>query len=173
MTVFGDDIEGVRQLAYELNDLVDAQVESVGSINPCIQGVMDGRAANSAQVGSTIQQCATYANTTLSFRLSNTFYPAHAIIQRQISSVPLQVVDALARGNILQDEQEIIKYLSDIFAVKDFQWESGVSQLLRWESNRWNVDGNFLVDEMRICLAGALSSFIVQTAPLMVNIRNC
>jgi hypothetical protein len=173
MEIFGDDIEGIRQLAYELNDLVDAQVESVGSVNECIQEVMDGREANSARVGATIQQCANMANQTLSSRLSSTFYPAHASIQRQISTIPLAVIDVLSRGNVLQDEGEMIQFLSDLYEVKDMQWEGAVSQLLRWESNRWTVDGEFMVDEMRVCVAAALTDFIVATAPLEIQIRTC
>jgi hypothetical protein len=173
MTVFGDDIEGVRQMAYELNDLVDARVESVGSINPCIQEVIDARTENSERVGAAIQDCATHANVSLSLELTNVFYPAFASIQRQISTVPLAVIDALSRGNVLQDEEQIIEYLQALYEVKDMQWQGAVSQMLRWESNRWSVDGMFMVDEMTTCMARTLVDFITSTAPLEVQIRTC
>jgi hypothetical protein len=173
MEVFGDDIQAITDLSNELNDLIDAQVESVGSVNECIQEVMDGREANSERVGATFQRCANYANDTLSSRLSNTFYPAHASIQRQISTVPLAVIDVLSRGNVLQDEGEMVQFLSDLYEVKDMQWEGAVSQLLRWESNRWTVDGSFLVDEMRICAGLALTDYIISTSKLEAKITNC
>jgi hypothetical protein len=173
MEVFGDDIQAITDLSNELNDLIDAQVESVGSVNECIQEVMDRRDANADRTGSKIMACATYANTTLSTKLSSTFYPAHASIQRQISTVPLAVIDILSRGNVLEDEGEMIQFLSDLYEVKDMQWEGAVSQLLRWESNRWTVDGSFMVDEMRVCGAIALTDYIISTSPLETQIATC
>ena len=173
MTVFGDDIEAVRQSAYELNDLIDDRLAVLGNSNACLQEAIRGRDANSNVVGSTIQQCATYANTSLSFRLSNTFYPAHASIQRQISSLPVTVVDVLARGNVLQDEGLMIEYLSQIYAVKDLQWEGAVSQLLRWESNRWTVDGSFMVDEMTECMMENVINYINENVRIEALALSC
>lgn len=173
MTVFGEDIQGVRQLAYYLNDQIDARVEAVGSVNPCIQQVMDARQENSERVGAQIQACATYANRTLSAELTNVFYPAFAALQQQISTVPLAVIDILSRGNAMADEQQMVEYMSALFEVKTSQWESAISQILRWEKARWEVDGLFMADEMQICMAEALVDFIVRTSPLETQIATC
>lgn len=97
MTIFGDDIESVRQASYEMNDLIDEKRNEIGSVNDCLRGIIDDRTANARVVGSTIQSCALFANTTLQGLLRETFYPVFAEIQTRVSTVPLVVIEILAR----------------------------------------------------------------------------
>ena len=97
MTIFGDDIEAVRQASYEMNDLIDEKRNEIGSVNDCLRGVIDDRTANGRNVGSTIQQCALFANTTMQGLLRNTFYPSFAEVQTRVSTVPIIVIEVLAR----------------------------------------------------------------------------
>lgn len=97
MTIFGNDIEIVRQASYEMNDLIDEKRNELGEVNDCLRGVIDDRTANGRAVGSTIQQCALFANTTMQGLLRNTFYPSFAEVQTRVSTVPLVVIEILAR----------------------------------------------------------------------------
>jgi hypothetical protein len=115
MTVFGDDIEAVRQAAYELLDLIEHRRTLIGANNACLQGVFDAHTTNSRLVGSTIQQCALFANTTMSGMLRNVFYPTFADIQNTVSTAPNAVTDALSRGNVLEDEESILEFLGARF----------------------------------------------------------
>lgn len=173
MTVFGDDIEAIRQSAWELQDLIESRRATLGANNACLNGVVTRQGTNSGQVSSTVQSCALYANHTMSGLLLNTFYPAFANIQNLISGVNVAVVDALSRGNVLEDEEAIIEYLRAGYSVVDFQWLTATSQLLRWETNRFQVDGLFLVDEMTICMAPAVIRFITTTSQLEVDTLAC
>lgn len=53
------------------------------------------------------------------------------------------------------------------------QWASAVSQLLRWETNRFETDGMFLVDEMRVCLADQTLDYVVRTTALEARALAC
>ena len=173
MTVYGDDIEVVRQSAYELLDLIELRQGELGEDNACITGVVQGHGRNSIQVSTTIQNCAIYANTTMERMLINVFYPAFADIQSLISTVPNAVIDVLSRGNVLQDEEAIIEFLRARFEVIEIQWLGAVSQLLRWESNRFETDGLFLVDQSTICMAAAVLQYIGTNARLEQEARAC
>lgn len=168
VTVFGEDIGAIRHSA----DSFRRSVENAGD-NACVQDIVARQATLSEQTGYTFQGCAIFANQTLSTRLLNMFYPAFMDIQGAISSVPVAVIDALARGNVFQDEEEIIEYLEGNYRAKEFQWMTAVSQLLRWETNRFEVDGFFLVDEMRICLADHVIDYVMQVTRLEQELLEC
>lgn len=173
MTVMGNGIEEVRVAAYELQDLIDARYQEIGEINTCLAGIMDTRNQNSAAVGERIQGCALYANTTLAGLLMNTFYPTFAFIQDETSSIPISVIDVLSRGNVLEDEQAIIQYLDDRFAVFELQWLGMVSQLLRWETNRFENEGLFLSAQTEICMGDATWQFLLTNSRLEGEVANC
>ncbi|CRK95144.1 CLUMA_CG008621, isoform A [Clunio marinus] len=173
MEVFGDDIEAIRQTAYDLNDVIAERQAQLGADNACLQGVMEEMTQNSARSGANIQSCALYANSTLETLLTNVFYPTFIGIQETMSTVPVAVVDALSRGNVLQDEEAIVEFLEAGYRIYERQWITAVSQLLRWETNRFQTDGLFLVDEMRICLSGAVVAYIVEAARLTTAVQAC
>lgn len=168
VTVFGEDIGAIRHSADSFRRSVDS---SDG--NACVDDIVERQEAISTQTGFTFQGCAIFANTTLSTRLLNMFYPAFMNIQTTMSSVPVAVIDALARGNVFQDEEEILEYLEGNYRAKEFQWMTAVSQLLRWETNRFEVDGLFLVDEMRICLAEHVLEYVMQVTALEQELLGC
>jgi len=173
MIAFGDRIEVVRVVAAELNQLIADRTEQLGGVNPCLQGIMNERDANSADVGTRINACALYANTTLSNALINIFYPTFAQIQFQTSLVPISVIDVLSRGNVLEDETAIIQYLDDRYHAYEMQWLASVSQLLRWESSRFEVEGMFLADQINICMDDATWQFILNNSRLEGEVQNC
>lgn len=173
LTVYGDNIESIRQSNLELTDVIAERRVQLGNDNACLNGAAAGQTANSRQVGSTFNQCALYANTTMSRMLANVFYPSFVTIQNTISGLNVIVVDALSRGNALEDETAMIEYMRAGYALAEFQWASAVSQLLRWEKNRFEVDGLFLVDEMRICLAPAVVQYLATSARLLADARAC
>jgi hypothetical protein len=172
MVAMGDRIEEVRMAAYELQDLIDARIEEVG-MNDCVIDVMTRRNSNSGRVGTNIQACALYANTTLTGMLANTFYPTFAAVQTETSGIPISVIDVLSRGNVLQDEAAIIQYMNDRYEVYELQWLGAVSQLLRWETSRFNVEGLFLTDQTEICMADAIWEFLLTNSLLEGQIQEC
>jgi len=173
MIAFGDRIEVVRVISAELNQLIDDRRDQLGGVNPCLQGIMDERDANSADVGQRINACALNANTTLSDALLNIFYPTFAQIQFQTSLVPISVIDVLSRGNVLEDEQAIIQYLDDRYHAYEMQWLASVSQLLRWESSRFEIEGLFLADQTSICMDDATWQFILTNSRLEGEVQTC
>lgn len=173
MTAFGDRIEEVRQAAYELDDLIDARYQEIGSINTCLSEIMDARNVNSAAVSGNIQACAVYANTTLAGLLTNTFYPAFAAIQSETSTIPISVIDILSRGNVLEDEEAIIEYLNNRYHVYELQWNNMVSQLLRWETARFENEGLFLVDQTEICMGDATWEYLLTNSRLEGEVADC
>lgn len=173
MTVFGDRIEEVRVAAYELEDLITEATERVGTVDPCIQAVVDAQTLNSAAVGTGIQSCAIIANTTLSGLLQNVFYPTFAQIQTETSRVPISVIDVLSRGNVLEDEDAILQYLADRYEVFELQWLAMVSQMLRWETNRFENDGLFLTDDSSICLTELVWQFLLTNSRLEGEVMEC
>ena len=173
ITVMGEDIESVRQAAYDLIEMIQERSAVLGDDNACILGVVNSFDENSASIGAHIQSCALYANTTMSGLLTTTFYPTFVDIKDILATVPVAVVDALSRGNVLQDEQAIIEMLRARYEIIEFQWLRAVSQLLRWETNRFEIDGLFLVDETTICMAHAAVDYILNIAQLESQIIAC
>jgi hypothetical protein len=173
MESFGDRIEEVRIASYELEDMVNARIEELGGENDCIRNINRQRDANSDNVGTNIQNCAIYANTTLTNLLNNVFYPTFAQVQTETSQIPISVIDVLARGNVLEDEQAIIEYLNSRFDVLEFQWLSLVSQVLRWETNRFRNDGMFLNDQVQICMGDATWEYLLVNSRLEGEIGEC
>lgn len=172
MTVLGDRIEEVRVAALELDNLITARRAQVGN-NACVQGVQQQSDANSARVGGLIQACALYGNTTLSGLLLNTFYPTFALIQTQTSVIPISVVDILRKGNVLEDQQAILTYLDDRYRAIEMQWGVSVSQLLRWETSRFNVEGRFLSDQVDVCMGDSTWEYLLTNSRLEGEIQAC
>lgn len=172
MTTMGERIEEVRIAAYELDDMINARIEEEGETG-CIRNVMDGRDANSARVGGAIQQCAITANITLTELLNESFYPTFALIQTATSTIPISVIDVLARGNVLEDEQAILSYLDDRYTALEMQWRSQVSFLLRWETNRFENDGLFLNDVVERCMFDASWNFLLTNSYLEGQLLEC
>lgn len=172
LTAKGDRLEIVRQTNDELNELIDAKIEEVGT-NACVQQVLDYRDANSAAMNALVSACTVTANTTLSGLLTNVFYPTFAAIQMTTSEIPLSVIDVLSRGNVLEDEQAIIEYLNDRYSVFGLQWFGLVSQYLRWETNRFENEGFFLASTMQICIEEATWQYLLTHARLEGDIDNC
>jgi len=173
MVVFGDRIEEVRQVSYDLIDMVNARGAELGGLNACLNNILSQAGANSASVGGNIQACALTSNTTLTGLLTNTFYPVFAQVQTETSTIPISVIDVLSRGNVLEDEQAILQYLENRYEVIQLQWMSWVSQLLRWETNRFENDGLFLVDDMEICMGDATWQFLLTNSLLEGQVQDC
>lgn len=173
MVVMGDRIEEVRQAAYELTDLIDAKREDLGRINECLQGIINTRNANSASVGFNIQRCAMSANETLSANLNNIFYPTFSNIQSEASIIPISVIDVLARGNVLEDEQAILVFLEERYQALELQWFASVTTLLSWETNRFRNEGLFLRSDMLICMGDATAQFLLVNSRLEGEVQEC
>lgn len=172
MIALGDRIQEIRVAAYELADMINDRRAQVGD-NACIRGVEAARDANSISVGALINACAVYANTTLSDNLVTTFYPTFAVVQTQTSVIPLSVIDILSRGNVLEDEQEILQYLADRFQAFEMQWMAAVSQVLRWETSRFNTENRFLADQVTICMDDATWQYLLTNSRLEGEIMQC
>jgi len=173
MNVFGVDIEGVRVASNDIQALLEERREQIGGTNACIEGIDGRRGAASFAVNALINRCAAAANATLSTLLTNNFYPTFAEIQTQVSRVPIIVIDTLSRGNVLADETEIIEYLRLRFEVLELQWLNQVSQFLRWETNRFQVDGEFVTDETAECMAEGVITFMLTIITLEAELQDC
>jgi len=173
LTVMGDDIHSIRASSADVRGLLEERRVELGESNECVEAVATDFNANSETSGRAIQACSVYANTTLTRLLEDTFYPAFVDIKNLLATVPVAVVDVLSRGNVLQDEAAMIEYLRGQYQIVEFQWLSAVSQLLRWETNRYETDALFLVDETTMCMAFASLSAVMVNSQLEVRLRAC
>lgn len=122
---------------------------------------------NSANFGTAFNACAQRANRTMVYSLNGGFYPTFQEIQSQASTVPLATLNALSRGNVFEDNQDILAYLISQYDVKVMQWLGGVSQLFRWDTNRLRVEGTFYTEEMIDCTIAPKESYSNTNAVLM------
>lgn len=173
LTVFGDDFDAIYTLMDDLDGYIETKTTEVGSVNTCIQGIIDEKSTLAIRVSDAVLQCALVANTTLNTIVSDYFYPTFITIQTDLTQIPLTVLDVLARGNILNDEQDILDLLRSRYEVIEIQWLNWASQVLRWESNRFEVEGLFLVDDNAICLAEPIIDLIFTYSTLSYAIRDC
>lgn len=172
MFVFGDDIHGVIEMTRETQEIID-RVQGEGNPNACLTGVIGELETLNVRVGAGINACAIRANQTFSDNLRNLFYPAFVEIQATISPIPNSVTDALSRGNVLEDETAIIAFLRARYESNEFQFVNAVSQLLRWETSRFENESLWIIDEMTVCNALALIQFIVDVIPLQTRAAAC
>lgn len=173
MTVFGDQIDVLRSASSGLKEVLAQKQAAAGVENSCLDEIHSELDDNIAKANLGVQLCAEYANSTMSRLLTNAFYPTFQDIQTQISTVPNAVIDVLSRGNVLQDEEAILEFLRARYTILERQWYTAVSQLLRWESNRFEVDGLFMVDEQTICMSGTTLDLINKNAALEVRASAC
>ncbi|CRK95140.1 CLUMA_CG008618, isoform A [Clunio marinus] len=173
MAVFGETIEALNASETEMEGLIQKKIEMRGDTTPCIQNVINHRESVLKFTSENIQQCAIFANQTLATMLTDVFYPIFTEIQTVLSTVPLSVVEVLSLGNVLQDEEAIVQYLVDRYDVIQLQWLAQVSQLLRWDTNRFENDGLFLVDDTRVCLTEDFMPYIVENSRLEKIIQEC
>ena len=138
-----------------------------GTPNPCLTSVMSRLMQNSATFGLEFNACAQRANRTMVYSLTGGFYPTFEEIQYQASTVPLATLNALSRGNVFDNNQEILDYLLSQYDVKVMQWLGSVSQLFRWDTNRLRTEGTFYVDEMLECTAQPKERYSNQNTVLM------
>lgn len=96
---------------------------------------------NSNTMGLAFNACAVRANNTMATALTDVFYPTFQDIQNSVSPVPLLTINALSRGNVFDDNQEILDYLQSQYDVMVMQWLGAVSQLFRWDTTRFSVEG--------------------------------
>lgn len=122
---------------------------------------------NSATFGLAFNACSQRANNTMVNSLQEGFYPTFQEIQSQASIVPLATLNALSRGNVFDDNQEILDYLISQYDVKVMQWLGGVSQLFRWATNRLRIEGSFYTEEMIDCTANIVESYSNTNTVLM------
>jgi hypothetical protein len=157
MQVFGEDIEYVR-ISRRYVDGIVAQVLGYlgGTPNDCLNSVTSRLAQNSANFGREFNACAGRANRTMAYALTDIYYPTFQQIQTDVSYVPLLTINALSRGNVFDDNQEILDYLVSQYDVIVMQWLGAVSQLFRWETTRFAVEGNFYNEEMYDCPQDAM-----------------
>lgn len=160
MEVFSVDLDIIRQS----KDYVDMQFRNAldrlgGNPNACLNEVQRALDANSARLGTEFNGCARRANGTISTGLAEIFYPTFDSIQVSASTVPLLTINALSRGNVFDDSQEIIDYLAAQYEVITLQWKTAASQLFRWDSNRFNVEGRFYIEEMLLCLLEPVENY--------------
>lgn len=157
MQVFGEDIEYVRVSRNYVNQVIaDVLTELGGTPNSCLNSVMSRLISNSATFGLAFNGCSQRANRTMTYSLNDGFYPTFQEIQLQASTVPLATLNALSRGNVFDDNQEILDYLTSQYDVKVMQWLGAVSQLFRWDTTKFRVEGSFYVEEMLECTADPL-----------------
>ena len=173
MQVMGEDIQAIVDLNTELTDLIELKAWELGGINACLQGIIDTQNVSLVRSSNMIGACALSANQTMEANLVELFYPTFAGIQSELSTLPNAVIDILSRGNALSDERLIINFLEARYRAYELRWFGDVSQLLRWETARFNAEGLFLADDMTLCMAQAVIDFLISVAPLHNQIRAC
>lgn len=122
---------------------------------------------NSQTMGNEMNLCAGRANATTVHSIDDKFYPTFRAIQDSTSTIPLLTLNALARGNVFDDNEDILNYLQSQYDVFVMQWLGSVSQLFRWETNRFLVEGDFYVEEMVDCAQDAIYYYSNANSVLM------
>jgi len=173
MEVFGEHLDFVRRASVELDEALEMRENELGGVTECLQGVIDRRDRLSEQITRDVRTCSLRANNTMRAQLRDVFYPTFANIQSDVLFINLIVMDALARGNVMDEEDEIIDYLSDQYDVFTGQWPGAMTQLLKWEERRFRVEGEFLVEEMDMCLRNPVLEYMRQAASLEYEAHMC
>jgi hypothetical protein len=154
MRIFGQDLDYVRESIGYVNNVIDDVLRELGGTpNACLRDVQQRLTQNSIAMGTAVNGCTSRANRTVATQLADVFYPTFRNIQESVSAVPLFTINALSLGNVITDDQEILDYLQSQYEVVTMQWTSAVSQLFRWEKNRFEVEADFYQDEMINCMA--------------------
>lgn len=114
------------------------------------------RSGNQYPANNAINACARQANASLTDALSTYFYPTFALVQERTSNLLLTTIDALRRGNVINDSEEILEYLTLQYNSYRSQWIQTVSKFFRWEKTKVDVTSNFYQEEMNLCLCRAV-----------------
>ena len=173
MGLFGEHLDFVRRASVELDEALELRENELGSITECLQGVINRRDRLSDDITRDVRVCSLRANNTMQVQLREVFYPTFADIQSEVLFINLIVMDALSRGNVMDDEDEIIDYLSGQYEVYRNQWPRAVTQLLIWEQARFTVEGEFLIEEMDMCLRNPVLEYMRQAASLEYEAHMC
>lgn len=115
------------------------------------------RGGNNLQANVGINTCARQANASLTDALKTYFYPTFQLVQERTSNLPLITIDALRRGNVIVDSEEILEYLNLQYTSYVSQWLQTVSKFFRWEKTKVDVTSQFYIEEMNLCLCGAVT----------------
>lgn len=110
------------------------------------------RSGEQPEGNNAINACAQRANATLTDAITRYFYPTFRAVQTETSTIPLLTLSALSRGNVFEENQDILDYLESQYNVLVAKWLNTVSQLFRWDKNRVDITGRFYVEEMNKCL---------------------
>jgi hypothetical protein len=106
-------------------------------------------------------------------QLRDVFYPTLSDIQSEVLYLNLIVMNALSRGNVMDEEDDIIDYLSGQYDVYRNHWAGTVITLLGWERARFRVEGEFYVEEMDLCLRNPVLEYMRQAASLEYEAHMC
>ena len=173
MELFGGHLDFVRRASVELDEALQLRETELGGVTECLQGVINRRDQLSEDITRDVRVCSLRANNTMQAQLRNVFYPTFADIQSQVLFINLIVMDALSRGNVMDDKDEIIDYLAGQYDIFRNQWPAAVTQLLRWEKTRFQVEGQFLMEEMDMCLRNPVLEYMRQAASLEYQAHTC
>ncbi|XP_070503994.1 uncharacterized protein [Chironomus tepperi] len=173
MELFGEKLDFVRRASVELDEALEMKENELGGVTECLQGVINRRDRLSEDITRDVHACSLRANNTMQAQLRDVFYPTFADIQSEVLFINLIVMDALSRGNVMDDEDEIVDYLSDLYHVYTTQWPTAVTQLLKWEQTRFTVEGEFYIEEMDMCLRNPVLEYMRQAASLEYEAHMC
>ncbi|KAL7021361.1 hypothetical protein ACKWTF_011850 [Chironomus riparius] len=173
MELFGQHLDFIRRASVELDEALEIRENELGGITECLQGVVNRRDRLSEDITRDVRVCSLRANNTMQAQMREVFYPTFADIQSEVLFINLIVMDALSRGNVMDDEDEIIEYLNGQYQVYTTQWPGAVTQLLKWEQTRFTVEGEFLVEEMDMCLRNPVLEYMRQAASLEYEAHMC
>jgi hypothetical protein len=173
METFGDHLDFVRRASVELDEALELRENELGGVTECLQGVINRRDRLSEDITSTVHACSLRANRTMQAQLRDVFYPTFADIQSDVLFINLIVMDSLSRGNVMDEEDEIIDYLAGMYEVYTNQWPSAMKHLVKWEGARFRVEGDFYVEEMDMCLRNPVLEYMRQAASLEYEAHMC
>lgn len=148
------------------NEMRNYRLQHVQNIREGYQGLLRdfgsvitavrARGGNQYPANSAINACAHQANNTLTDALRTYFYPTFQLVQERTSNLPLIVVDALRRGNVFNDSEEVLEYLTLQYESYRLQWLQTVSKFFRWEKTKVEVTADFYIEDMNLCLCRAV-----------------
>lgn len=171
--MYGSELDLIRRASVELDEAIEQRIADLGGPNDCIRDAITERNRISETVTRELRVCSIRANQTMESQIQNVFYPIFADIQGQAFDVEVIVMDALSRGNVMVEEQEILDYLLSQYEFYTNLWPKTINQLLQWDQTRFRVEGEFLIEQTVLCVSPPTTRYITSAAILEYRVEMC
>lgn len=173
MEMIGEDVAIIQNMSDEYYRTMQYAVILNEGMTPCLTEIQDRKDRLLEEVNIGIQFCGQLANTSMAANMRGIFYPTFDLIQQEHSLYPFYALVALSRANALTDQEQVVKYMRSLFQLKEISWLENVETSFRWEERHFEVQGDFLLEQMNRCTGTDAVRFLVEIIELMRQIGEC